>query len=555
MTVLQPGATVLVVRDLAAFTARFGVVPNIAGAFIGALDSNGENLRLEDAAGEKILEFEYNNSWYPVTDGLGFSLVVRDESTPWDRMGRSSELAAQCPVRRFAGHGGPGATDSPCAWSSMRRWRIPIRPRWIPSSSGTPARAASTSVAGSSPTTFSRPGNIVCRPEPVSPRAPIDVFSELQFNPQPGVDPSFAFNSTGDEVFLFAGDASSNLVGTYHGFEFGASPNGVAFGRYTNSQGEEQFVLASANTPGATNAPALVGPVVLSEIMYHPPDLAGPDNDLDEYLELRNMTTTNVPLHALAHPTNTWRLRKAVEFDFPQGVTLPPGGHLLVVGFDPADAAVVVGLSNTYQLSAAIPVLGPWAGKLDNSGEAIELQRPDNPNTNMVPYLLVEKVAYRDDVPWPANADGLGNSLQRQPVAALGTIPRTGFVAHRHRASQYSLNLPPTVALTSPVTGSSFVRPLDLPLSATASDSDGQITRVEFYNHSTKLGEDLTAPYTFLWTNVPAGSHLLTRAPRTTVWEPPNPLPSRSKSLRNRRPSPGFNPHRMPSSVSGSRRH
>ena len=305
----------------------------------------------------------------------------------------------------------------------MRPWRIPIRPRWIPSSSGIPG-PGSVDIGGWFLTDdFFTPKKYRVPAGTSIAAGAYRVFSELQFNPQPGVDPSFAFSSTGDEVFLFAGDAASNLVGTYHGFEYGASPNGVAFGRYTNSQGEEQFVLASANTPGATNAPALVGPVVLSEIMFHPPDLAGADNDFDEYLELRNITTTNVPLHAPAYPTNTWRLRKAVEFDFPQGVTLPPGGHLLVVGFDPADAALLSAFRTTYQLSAAIPVLGPWAGKLDNSGEAIELQRPDNPNTNMVPYLLVEKVAYRDDVPWPANADGLGNSLQRQPIAAFGNDP------------------------------------------------------------------------------------------------------------------------------------
>jgi hypothetical protein len=99
--------------------------------------------------------------------------------------------------------------------------------------------------------------------------------------------------------------------------------------------GRRTFVLASANTLGATNAPPLVGPVVLSEIMYHPPDLEGADNDLDEYLELRNLTTTNVTAPSPAYPTNTWRLRKAVEFDFPPGVTLPPAATCSSSGLIP----------------------------------------------------------------------------------------------------------------------------------------------------------------------------------------------------------------------------
>src|SRR5690606_35568527 len=47
-------------------------------------------------------------------------------------------------------------------------------------------------------------------------------------------------------------------------------------------------------------------------------------------------------------------------------------------------------------------------------------------------------------------------------------------------------------------------------LTATASDSDGSITKVEFYNGNTRLGQDTSSPYSFAWTNVPAGTHKLT---------------------------------------------
>src|SRR5262245_66422519 len=49
-----------------------------------------------------------------------------------------------------------------------------------------------------------------------------------------------------------------------------------------------------------------------------------------------------------------------------------------------------------------------------------------------------------------------------------------------------------------------------LTLTATANDTDGTIARVEFYDGSTKLGQMESAPYTFVWQNVPAGNHLLT---------------------------------------------
>ena len=68
----------------------------------------------------------------------------------------------------------------------------------------------------------------------------------------------------------------------------------------------------------------------------------------------------------------------------------------------------------------------------------------------------------------------------------------------------------PTVTLTSPVNGANFTAPATVALNATATTPTGTVSKVEFYQGSTKLGEDLTAPYSFSWTNVPAGAYVLT---------------------------------------------
>ena len=47
-------------------------------------------------------------------------------------------------------------------------------------------------------------------------------------------------------------------------------------------------------------------------------------------------------------------------------------------------------------------------------------------------------------------------------------------------------------------------------IAASATDADGTVAKVEFFNGSTKLGEDTTAPYTYDWTGVAAGSYTLT---------------------------------------------
>ena len=85
VTRLDPGQRVLVVKSLGAFASRYGSFPAgaIAGEYLGNLDNSGETVRLEDAVGEVILEFRYDNQWWPLTDGFGFSLTVADEAADW----------------------------------------------------------------------------------------------------------------------------------------------------------------------------------------------------------------------------------------------------------------------------------------------------------------------------------------------------------------------------------------------------------------------------------------------------------------------------------------
>jgi len=71
-------------------------------------------------------------------------------------------------------------------------------------------------------------------------------------------------------------------------------------------------------------------------------------------------------------------------------------------------------------------------------------------------------------------------------------------------------NLAPTVSITSPLTNASYTAPATIVINATAADTDGTIWKVEFYNGSTWLGSDFTAPYSYTWNNVPAGVYNIT---------------------------------------------
>jgi len=68
----------------------------------------------------------------------------------------------------------------------------------------------------------------------------------------------------------------------------------------------------------------------------------------------------------------------------------------------------------------------------------------------------------------------------------------------------------PVVTLTAPINGTSLAAPATFALNASATSTQGTIVQVEFYNGATLLGTDTTAPYTFSWVNVAAGTYSVT---------------------------------------------
>ncbi len=69
---------------------------------------------------------------------------------------------------------------------------------------------------------------------------------------------------------------------------------------------------------------------------------------------------------------------------------------------------------------------------------------------------------------------------------------------------------PPTVSITSPADGTSYVEPVNVTIEATASDPEGTVDQVDFYADGGLLGSDTTAPYEYVWNGVPVGTHSLT---------------------------------------------
>ena len=291
------------------------------------------------------------------------------------------------------------------------------------------------------------------------------VLYEVQFT---GSD-ELRFNAAhGGEIKLYQTDAS----GTYLSFttrSYEPAQNGFSFGRHETSDGSDWVTLEtrtfgidkpSSNVAfrkgnGLPNSGPRIGPVVINEIHYHPPDLGTNDNSVDEFIELRNITSKPVPLYDpityrsdknylvngtiiragsvyAEGRTNTWHLEGDVEFNFPTNISIPAEGYLLLVNFDPVTNTTQLAAFRTRfpGLPANVTVLGPYSGKLNNSGATLELQRPDFPqgpnhpkDFQDVPYFTAERLKYKDTLPWPPEADGTGSSLQRRKAVEYGNEP------------------------------------------------------------------------------------------------------------------------------------
>lgn len=263
----------------------------------------------------------------------------------------------------------------------------------------------------------------------------------------------FNFNSAhGDEVHLAQTDALGNATGWRAGAAFGAALNGVSFGRFETSVGEE-FVAMSRRTfgvdaplsleefregTGATNAYPLVGPVVFGEIHYAPTNRFTTNRvSSGEYIELQSVRNdAAVPLYDPQARTNTWKITGGVEFTFPADSRLAPGATLLVVGFDPAtDVEELEWFRGVYQVPSTVTIYGPYSGALANEGDEVRLLRPDapqlppHPDAGFVPYALVERVRYVGAAPWATNGVGMGAALQRAGVNEFGNEPLNWFTS------------------------------------------------------------------------------------------------------------------------------
>jgi fibronectin type 3 domain-containing protein len=322
---IAAGGYMVVVSDQAAFDIRYGAELQsefgsnwqseiVAGQYTHHLNNTSDTVELTSPDGGIIQDFTYSGSWYPQTQGGGFSLTVRSDTQALSLWNSSAGWVASGEPGGTPGTGEllsiplPGSivinevlANPIVAGGDMielyntTSQAINVGGWWLSDSS---TNLTMYQIAAN--TTIAAYGYLV----------ETDAKNYGPGSGDPGVHTAFTLSPYGYDVFL-----SSNANGLAGGYQedqaFGASPLGISAGLLTNSAGDSDFVLLSSptfgngpNFTGAANvATAYVSPIVMNELMYDPSQptaaeaAAGfTDSDDFEFLELYNRSSTTQSL-------------------------------------------------------------------------------------------------------------------------------------------------------------------------------------------------------------------------------------------------------------------
>ena len=463
---LAVGQTALVVKNRAAFQARYGSSQNakIVGEWLdGNLDDGGEELRLLARGGPPVASFAYSDSdgWPGRADGKGgaleytgtvFATADYQTAVNWRS---SSEL-----------HGSPGAAgtgpDTRIVINEiLTHSNLPrVDAIELRNNSAGPVNVGGwfLSDTGSIETIleyqkFAIPAGTVIPPGGYA------VFTETAFNPNgawnpaPGVPGAneFAFDGQhGDDAWLISN--TGGVLRFADHVDFGAARPDESWGRLPNGTGplvplRTRTLLDEANSTvprpglGADNSAIRTGPLIIQEIHHAPP---GGNTDL-EFIEIFNPGVTAVPLA-------NWRLRGDVDYNFFTEF-IPGGGLLVVVPFAPSDAVRAPQFREAYGLDLTVVLAGPWDGgdHLRTNGK-VTLYRAEPPpaaEPGFFPHTIEDEAAYfGNSAGWPDTT--AGSSLHRALRDNGGTAANwfadapTPGDSHLRFAYWKSLHLPTT---------------------------------------------------------------------------------------------------------------
>ncbi|AWI27221.1 endo-1,3(4)-beta-glucanase [Flavobacterium pallidum] len=198
-------------------------------------------------------------------------------------------------------------------------------------------------------------------------------------------------------------------------------------------------------------------------------------------------------------------------------IPLTAGDHILRV-------AVTNGEFNLGKMTFAYATALPYSPPIANAGENITVVLPattailngslsNDPDGQPINYhweqIYGPSTIHFDDISLASpNISNLVEGVYKcRLTVSDGEYEATDEVLIIVSASG---NAAPSVSLTAPLNNTAYVEGTVIAINAIATDLDGNITAVAFYDGTTEIGTDDTAPYSFDWTNAAIGTHSIT---------------------------------------------
>jgi len=427
---IPPGGYVLLARlksseEEALFKRYYRLSDDVVilGPYSGKLSNSGDEIIFRTKSeNEQIISFVYsdNRGWPVAPDGAGHSLVPRTRAT-FSQSAGSLNYGGNWRASDLIG-GSPGMEDPE---PSSNLILTEFAANTVDDHLGETIKTSNDWIEILNPTLneikmdnwylSDDPDNLTKWRIPertVSPGEYITFEEVTDFN-APGTD-GFTLNDNGERIYLshLAGGVGIDRV--VDAVRFNAQKRERSLGRQTENS---RYWIEMPTTPGYLNE-AIADRVVIDEFL-----LRSGDNVAGNFIELFNPTDGQVNLST---ENSAWRIDGDIEFLFPSGLAIPPGGRLLVVGFDPGDAALRSTFLESHGLrETSVRLVGPYRGALRGHGGRIALEEPrgDLPTLNQVAWGVVDEVICFNQAPWPADFGGEGNSLQRRSSTFSGNDP------------------------------------------------------------------------------------------------------------------------------------
>ncbi len=173
--------------------------------------------------------------------------------------------------------------------------------------------------------------------------------------------------------------------------------------------------------------------------------------------------------------------------------------------------------------SSGVSVTSPSEGAIFTEGDNVLFSASVPAGTAKVEFFINNGywIGQRTLAPWQMGWNGVSVGqyvLSVKVTASNGAVtvsPSIRVIVKAKGAPDPVVLAPapnqlPLVAVTSPKAAAQFEEGNAITITASASDADGSVAKVEFFANSIRIGEQTSAPWTMVWNNAPKGNHSIT---------------------------------------------